>query len=97
MILAAQDIHKLKESGIIYPFHERSVAYGYTFGLSCCGYDVRIAEDYIMWPHRFVLASTVEKFNMPTNVAAVVHDKSSMARVGIAVQTLSSNPDGGDT
>lgn len=40
----------------------------------------------------FSLASTVEKFTMPLDVAAVVHDKSTWARLGIAVQNTYIDP-----
>lgn len=65
-----------------------------TYGLSCAGYDIRIKESVTLWASRddkvglsrsFALCSSVEKFNMPTNVMAVVHDKSSWARRGLSV------------
>lgn len=34
---------------------------------------------------RFILASTVEKFNMPDHLCGVVHDKSTWARQGLSV------------
>jgi dCTP deaminase len=40
----------------------------------------------------FSLASTVEKFTMPIDVAGVVHDKSTWARLGIAVQNTYLDP-----
>lgn len=33
----------------------------------------------------FILASTMEEFNMPTNLVGIVHDKSSWARQGLSV------------
>lgn len=80
MILPAQAIRKIKP---ITPFVERSVHNGMSYGLSSAGYDVRIAESFWLTPDkRFVLASTMEKFQMPTNIVAMVHDKSSWARRG---------------
>lgn len=67
------------------PFCERTVHNGMTYGLSHCGYDVRIAQDIELAPGQFVLASTVEHFTTPTNVVAIVHDKSTWARRGISV------------
>lgn len=34
---------------------------------------------------RFTLASAIEEFNMPTNLAGIVHDKSTWARHGLSV------------
>lgn len=65
---------------------------GMTYGLSYAGYDVRIAQDFLMWPGRFVLASTIERFEMPRRVVGVVHDKSTWARRGIAVQNTVIEP-----
>lgn len=36
-------------------------------------------------PGRFVLASAMEEFDMPTDLAGVVHDKSTWARRGLSV------------
>lgn len=33
----------------------------------------------------FIIASSIEKFNMPNNLVAVVHDKSTWARKGLSV------------
>ena len=83
MILPAQAIRKIKP---ITPFVERSVHNGMSYGLSSAGYDVRIAESFWLTPdQRFVLASTMEKFSMPTNIVAMVHDKSSWARRGLSL------------
>lgn len=68
------------------PFYERSVFQGRSFGLSCHGYDVRIAEDVDMMRGDFRLASTIEKFAMPDDLCAFVKDKSSWARNGLTVQ-----------
>jgi dCTP deaminase len=65
-------------------------------GLSEAGYDVRVKQDLVftmagvevdgIWtPGTFTLASTIEEFNMPRNLCAVVHDKSSWARRGVSV------------
>ena len=86
MILSAQTIRKY---GIITPFHERSICEGMSFGLSSCGYDVRIAQEIHLNPSayvRFRLASTIEHFVMPNNIVGRVHDKSTWARMGLAVQ-----------
>lgn len=89
MILPAQTIRSL---GIVEPFHERTVEDGKTFGLSSAGYDVRIARDVQLRPGILTLASTMERFIMPNDVLAVVHDKSSWARLGITVQNTVIEP-----
>jgi dCTP deaminase len=37
------------------------------------------------YPGRFALASTIEEFNMPNDLGAIVHDKSTWARRGLSV------------
>ena len=88
-VLSAQSIRKIQP---ITPFKERTVQDGMTFGLSSCGYDVRIAEGFISWPMTFKLASTVEHFNMPDDCCAMVCDKSTWARRGICVQNTIIEP-----
>ena len=108
MILSAQTIRRFANDGwLAQPFNERTVSKGKTFGLSACGYDVRVEfkdfraarfaapqqarRDYGT-RHTFLLASTVEEFNMPPNVMGVVHDKSSWARKGLTVQNTVIEP-----
>jgi dCTP deaminase len=67
------------------PMTKRAVVRGRSYGLSHAGYDIRIDQDLIMWPGRFVLASAMERFQMPDNLLGVVHDKSSWARRGLSV------------
>lgn len=83
MILSAQTIRK---RGLVTPFLERATFNSMTFGLSANGYDIRIAETVLIAPGAFVLASSIERFDMPTDIAAIIHDKSSWARRGVAVQ-----------
>ena len=82
MILPSQVIRKLKP---IIPFNERTIHKGMSYGLSHAGYDVRIAEDIVLEPGRFCLASTIEEFFMPDDLVAFVHDKSSWARRGLSL------------
>ncbi len=59
---------------------------GVTYGMSEAGYDIRIKQDITLHPlKRFSLASTIERFQMPDNLVAIVHDKSTWARRGISV------------
>lgn len=101
MILAAQHIrvrckgHPLAGKHIkpmITPFAERTVANGFTYGLSACGYDVRIAERVVLEPGGFILASTIERFDLPHDLRMTIADKSSWARRGIAVQNTIAEP-----
>jgi dCTP deaminase len=89
MILSGQSIRR---RGIISPFNERTRAYGMTFGVGPAGYDVRIAENITLLPGTAVLASTVERFDMPDDLLARVADKSTWARRFIAVQNTVIEP-----
>lgn len=89
MIIPSQTIRKLKP---IAPFHDRTVVHGRTFGLSCAGYDVRIAQTIWLFPLIGRLASTVERFDMPSDLLGIVHDKSSNARRFISVQNTVIEP-----
>lgn len=83
MILSAQSIRARK--GMVDPFLLRSNSFGMSHGLSACGYDCRISENFSLEPGHFALGSTIEKFDMPTDVMAVVHDKSTWVRRGLSV------------
>lgn len=63
-----------------------------TYGLSMCGYDIRIDQDVILWPGRFVLASSLESFNVPPSIVGRVCDKSTWARRGVTVQNTVIEP-----
>lgn len=64
----------------------------FSYGLSACGYDVRLAQDIWLWPFWGRLASTIEKFHMPSGVMAEVKDKSSWARRFVTVQNTVIEP-----
>jgi dCTP deaminase len=82
MILPAQHIKARK---MVFPLFERTVHNGMTFGLGPAGYDVRIAQSITLRPGAFALASTIERFEIPNDVAAFVLDKSSWARKGLSL------------
>jgi deoxycytidine triphosphate deaminase len=44
------------------------------------------------WSVPFMLAHTLEQFDMPKDVMGVVHDKSTLARLGVAVQNTIIEP-----
>lgn len=77
---------------VIDPFHERTINNGMSFGLSACGYDIRIRERVTIKPGGFTLASTIEYFSIPIDLMAEIKDKSTWARRGIAVQNTIAEP-----
>lgn len=116
MILSAQTIRKVRP---LTPLCERGTIRGRSFGLSSCGYDVRVsftglAENTFKFSQpewtptkalygpvlkpvegsglTFMLAATMEHFDMPDDVVGFVHDKSSWARQGLAVQNTVIEP-----
>ena len=90
-VLSAQTIRRLRlvEPMVERQQHEES---GCSFGLSACGYDVRLDQEITLWPASFWLASTLEQFRMHDDVVGIVHDKSTWARRGIAVQNTVIEP-----
>lgn len=80
----------------------------FTYGCGPAGYDLRLEAiqgqaligrggalgDYgwRLEPGQFVLASAAERFQMPDDLLGVVHDKSSWARLGLAVQNTVIEP-----
>lgn len=102
MVLCAQTIEKLcktNEKPLLSPFCLRETYEGVTFGLSAAGYDVRVEFDQagftevvLLEPGEFLLASTIEKFHIPYDIVGIVHDKSTWARRGIAVQNTVIEP-----
>ena len=57
-----------------------------SFVPSPTGYDVRIAESVFLPPGNFALASIGEHMTMPADLIGFVHDKSTWARLGLAVR-----------
>lgn len=90
MILSAQSILHL--SWMISPFVERGTFNGMSYGLSAAGYDIRVDQNVSVYPGCFSLASSLEKFTLPDDIMAIVHDKSSWARRGLAVQNTVFEP-----
>lgn len=88
-VLSASSI---KIAGVITPCVPKYKKNGVSGGLSSATYDVAIAQTIWMWPGRFRLASTVERFSMPVDICGVVCDKSTWARKGLAVQNTFIDP-----
>lgn len=89
MILSGQSI---RERGLLTPFHERTKAHGMTFGVGPAGYDVRIDTRVELEPGAFALAATLERFDMDIDILGIVHDKSTWARRGLALQNTVIEP-----
>lgn len=94
---------QIRERDIMSPHEERgyvSIGRGtLSYGEGPAGYDIRVEFDdegkipfVIMEPGDFLLASSVEYFTMPNDVLGIVHDKSSWARSGLAVQNTVIEP-----
>lgn len=104
MILSAQRIRRLCDNSdfsfakpLVEPYQERSVFNGMSFGLGAAGYDFRIHVEGAnkgihLRPGDFELAVTKEKFHFPPDLLGVVHDKSSWARRGLAIQNTVLEP-----
>ena len=91
MILPGQTIRAIRPH-IVTPFNERQKFRGMSYGLSVAGYDVRIDQDVWLNTGDFKLGSTIERFEMPYDVLGIVHDKSTWARLGLAVQNTVIEP-----
>jgi len=89
MILSGQTI---KARGIFEPFSDRAKFNGMSYGVGPAGYDVRLDQEVRIPANGFALASTLEKFTMPTDLLGIVHDKSTLARLGIALQNTVIEP-----
>jgi len=62
----------------------KNVYKGLSWGLTECGYDIRINQDITMFlGRRFKLASSIERFNLPKHVMGRVLNKSTWARLGV--------------
>lgn len=90
-VLSAQTI---RVSRIVSPCEPRTLheETGTTYGLSSCGYDIRLAQDVEINPGGFSLASAEEYFSMRSDIVGIVHDKSTWARRGLAVQNTVIEP-----
>jgi dCTP deaminase len=77
----------LEKCPISYGMHTTKMRFaGVSHGLSEAGYDIRIQQNMILHPFsRFRLASSIEHFDMPDDLVAIVHDKSTWARRGLSV------------
>lgn len=84
---------------IIEPFENVSLkAFGLSYGLTAAGYDIRIGEMDVpsnirhLPPGHFALFSSLERIKVPTDLQVIVHDKSTWARQGLALQNTVLEP-----
>lgn len=64
--------------------HEKRYFKGFSWGLTECGYDIRIKQSvWMFWGRRFVLASSIERFKLPPDIMGRVMNKSTWARLGV--------------
>lgn len=70
---------------MIDPFCERATFSGMSYGLSSCGYDIRLDQMVQLRHGVMVLASAQERVRIPINLVGHVKDKSSWARQGLTV------------
>ena len=76
----------LRDKPIVNMETSKKRLHGVSYGLAEAGYDIRVKQDlYFDINKRFMLASTIEEFNMPSYLVGVVHDKSTWARQGLSV------------
>lgn len=84
MILSAQTIRKLN---IMNPCHERTKAFGMSYGLSAAGYDLTLHFPEFprrtLCPGEYILAVAHEHFTMPNDVLGKIYNKSTWARKGL--------------
>lgn len=84
--------HSIRELVGIEPFMERTRLHGMTFGIGPAGYDVRLRQALDLEPGAFMLGSIIEHISMPNDVLGIVHDKSTLARLGLALQNTVIEP-----
>lgn len=99
MILSSQSIARRINHGDlgIEPFADHTIEVrGLSYGLGPAGYDIRIdLKDHQMlelFPGGFELAVAMERLTLPPDLAAMVKDKSTWARRGLAVQNTIAEP-----
>jgi dCTP deaminase len=94
-MLSAQTIlNRIQQKSlIIAPFYPTKELFnGRTFGLSSCGYDIRLDQDLLLCPGYGRLGSALEYIKLPNDLSAEVKDKSTNARLFILVQNTIIEP-----
>lgn len=73
---------------------------GMSYGLTAAGYDIRvgaldgsdITPSLTLYPGNFCLVASLERVEIPHDLQVIVHDKSSWARQGLALQNTVLEP-----
>ena len=81
-------------------FPNKQLAYGASYGLTSAGYDIRVGElssipsmEYKRLERGdFLLCASMERIKVPIDLQVIVHDKSSWARKGLALQNTVLEP-----
>jgi dCTP deaminase len=84
MVILGEEIFMRK---FIHPHVRRTVHVetGMTYGVSFAGYDIRIKQQMHLNPGEFALASAYEYMEVPPDLVGFLHDKSTLARMGLFV------------
>lgn len=87
---------------MVVPFIENGQYRGMSYGLSSASYDIRVGaiqaggrsdwQSYTLAPGGFILLASQERLCMPNDLSAMVHDKSTLARHGLALQNTFLDP-----
>ena len=94
---------ELGEKGLIKPFMPEKIRIPFkgsstlSYGLSEAGYDIRLSEtdessSQIIMQGQMKLLVSPEWLSIPNDMIGIVHDKSTLARMGIAVQNTVLEP-----
>ncbi len=90
-VLSAQTIRR---RGLIVPCLDAyKDEHGNSAGLSACGYDLTLGKEIFLDPGAHILVGAQQLFALTPDVMGVVHDKSTWARRGVAVQNTVLEPD----
>lgn len=84
MIINGKDLVKADPLYPLIPQKNVHAPSNTSWGLTECGYDIRINQDVWLYPFkRFALASSIERFKMPSHLMGRVLNKSTWARKGL--------------
>ena len=65
---------------------------GMTFGAGPAGYDVRIKQALDLYPGQFALASTYERFAIPTDLVGFTYNVFHLTRLGLSIENETLEP-----
>ena len=85
MIVNGQRLLQMTPTVVTPMVSTRMTAFGLSYGLSEAGYDIRLAQKVELEMGFTTLGSSLERFQMPTDMLARVCDKSTLIRMGVRV------------